>query len=126
MQIIDRTEAARRGQKRYFTGRECVWGHLSERYVSTQACISCLRGDPGTSAGREITLTFTVDKRDAESLQALADYLINFRRDNPDPAMSEDEKGFWVMVGNYKRNNWPVDKIPRTYKSFTLPDGVPL
>jgi hypothetical protein len=126
MQIIERSEASRRGMKRYFTGRECVRGHLSERYVSTQGCLACLRGDPGTSSGLDVVLTFTVDRRDAPSLQALADYLIKYRQDNPDPEMTEDERGFWIMVGNYRRNHWPEAQIPRSYKSFTLPDGVPL
>lgn len=30
-----------RGAKRYFTGKPCPRGHISERYVSTQSCVQC-------------------------------------------------------------------------------------
>ena len=43
LQIISRQDAYEQGQKRYYTGVPCKWGHLSERYVRTQGCIDCLR-----------------------------------------------------------------------------------
>jgi hypothetical protein len=40
--FIEREEARLQGRKRYFTGRPCVHGHETERYVSTGACIACI------------------------------------------------------------------------------------
>lgn len=40
-EIVNRSEAKERGGKRYFTGKECKNGHLSERFVSCMACVEC-------------------------------------------------------------------------------------
>ena len=42
LQIIDRRTAHTRGFKRFFTGKPCRRGHVSERYVSNAACVECL------------------------------------------------------------------------------------
>lgn len=41
-EIISQRDALAKGAKRYFTGRTCKHGHLSERYCSTGGCIACL------------------------------------------------------------------------------------
>ena len=41
MEMISRTEAIKAGLKRFYTGVECIHGHLSERMVSTGACVEC-------------------------------------------------------------------------------------
>lgn len=43
MDIIGRTQAKQAGLTRYFTGKLCVKGHLSERMVSNSKCVVCLR-----------------------------------------------------------------------------------
>lgn len=43
MTPIDRKTAKSHGLTHYFTGELCKNGHLSERYVSTGACVECLR-----------------------------------------------------------------------------------
>lgn len=43
MEIISRSEAKEKGLKRYFTGKPCKKGHVSERYVSTAICCECVR-----------------------------------------------------------------------------------
>lgn len=40
--ILERSEAQKAGLKRYFTGKPCVRGHLSERFVSTHQCCECV------------------------------------------------------------------------------------
>jgi len=40
MKIISRKEAKERGLKRYFTGKPCKNGHVSERYVGS-GCVEC-------------------------------------------------------------------------------------
>ena len=42
MNIISREQALQEGRARYFTGRPCKRGHLSERYVSNSACVACV------------------------------------------------------------------------------------
>jgi len=42
MKIITRKEAIEQGLKRYFTGKPCKRGHISERFVSTCNCIECI------------------------------------------------------------------------------------
>lgn len=39
--IISRVEARSRALQRFFTGIACKYGHLSERYVSTNICVAC-------------------------------------------------------------------------------------
>lgn len=39
--IVTRREAFSRGAKRYFTGKPCRKGHVSQRYVSTWSCVVC-------------------------------------------------------------------------------------
>jgi hypothetical protein len=43
MEIISRAEAMALGLKRYFTGKQCPHGHTAERFVSTFACVDCLK-----------------------------------------------------------------------------------
>jgi hypothetical protein len=41
MEIIARSEAKAKGLKRYFTGKPCKHGHVSERYVVAWHCCEC-------------------------------------------------------------------------------------
>lgn len=41
-QLISRREAWQLGHKRYFTGKPCQQGHITQRYVSSGACLDCL------------------------------------------------------------------------------------
>jgi hypothetical protein len=41
--IISRSAAKTQGLKRYFTGKPCSRGHLTERQVSSGWCLSCLK-----------------------------------------------------------------------------------
>lgn len=41
MNIITRQEAIERGLTRYFTGKPCPQGHLSERYTRKSGCVEC-------------------------------------------------------------------------------------
>lgn len=40
-EIITRKEALERGLKRYFTGKPCKHGHVSERKIGSGMCLSC-------------------------------------------------------------------------------------
>jgi hypothetical protein len=41
MELITLQQARKQGLKRYFTGKPCKYGHLSERLASTKNCIEC-------------------------------------------------------------------------------------
>lgn len=41
MQVISRSDAKAAGQKRYFTGKPCPQGHVSERMVNCKVCVEC-------------------------------------------------------------------------------------
>lgn len=43
MEIITRKEAIEQGLKRYFTGKPCKHGHVSERSVGGRVCVDCTR-----------------------------------------------------------------------------------
>lgn len=43
MEAISREKAKERGLKRYFTGKPCKHGHISERKVSNSGCLECKR-----------------------------------------------------------------------------------
>lgn len=40
--IISRRDAHAQGLKKFYTGKPCVHGHLSERYTSCGNCIKCM------------------------------------------------------------------------------------
>lgn len=42
MQPITRQEALKAGALRYFTGKPCPYGHISERYVKSCQCVECI------------------------------------------------------------------------------------
>lgn len=41
MNLISLREAKRLGLKRYFTGKPCTLGHISERTTSNRSCLEC-------------------------------------------------------------------------------------
>lgn len=42
MKIISRAEARSQGLTRYFTGKPCKKGHISERYSGSGHCVTCM------------------------------------------------------------------------------------
>lgn len=47
MEIITKQQAQAAGLQRYFTGKPCKHGHVSERYTSTGICVECTRRRKG-------------------------------------------------------------------------------
>jgi hypothetical protein len=41
--VVTRSQALALNLRRYFTGRPCKHGHLSERFTNGGACIECMR-----------------------------------------------------------------------------------
>lgn len=50
---ISKSDAKAAGLTRYCTGRPCLHGHFSERYVSTGGCVECLNARSASPEGRE-------------------------------------------------------------------------
>jgi hypothetical protein len=40
---LSRQSALSQGVKRYFTGKSCVNGHISERYAAGRGCVTCIK-----------------------------------------------------------------------------------
>ena len=40
-EVISCREAERRGLKHYFTGKPCRHGHIAQRYVANNKCVTC-------------------------------------------------------------------------------------
>ena len=51
--FISKSDAISKGLNKYFTGRKCKNGHISERYTSNSWCVRCLREKEFTSEERE-------------------------------------------------------------------------
>ena len=43
MEIISRKEAKAKGLTHYFTGKECLYGHLAKRLTANWECTECAR-----------------------------------------------------------------------------------
>ena len=54
MEIITKDAARERGLQRYFTGKPCKHGHVSERYVSTCICVECGKQHSRAGAGKDL------------------------------------------------------------------------
>lgn len=82
MNILSRKDAAFSGLPRFFTGKPCKYGHLSERYVTTGACIQCLRAFSAqyrqaapSHVVPSVRLAAYVHPADAEKVYQTIDYL---------------------------------------------------
>lgn len=41
MDVLTRKDAHERGLKKFYTGKPCKYGHNTQRYVVTGACVTC-------------------------------------------------------------------------------------
>ena len=70
--VVSRLEPKKAGLKRYFTGRPCPHGHVSERWVSGTGCVECHKkrrqDNPADKA-------LGIVKDSVTLLRAMADYV---------------------------------------------------
>ena len=64
-----RKEAAKRGLNKYYTGRNCKRGHISQRYTSTGLCIACV-----AMKARKFSNTIKAACKGMESLEDIYAY----------------------------------------------------
>jgi hypothetical protein len=43
--LLSRKEAQATGEKFFFTGKACKWGHVERRYTASKCCVECVRID---------------------------------------------------------------------------------
>lgn len=89
MQARSASEAREQGLSRYFTGKPCKRGHVTERYTSTKNCVKCVR---------------VVDETwDANNPGKRQEYMKKYRSNNP---LTEEDriKGRKACLAWQKRN----------------------
>lgn len=85
--IVTRAEAVAIGIKRYFTGKPCRHGHISERFTSTTLCVECNR-----EWSRIIRKTNPSKKREKDR---------KYRNENRDKVRENNQKRYAI----WKKNN---------------------
>jgi hypothetical protein len=120
MNVITRRDASRSGQKKFYTGKPCIHGHLSERYVTTGSCIECLRG----TAPDSVRFSVNVHVRDREAVELFVKCLADARTAHMQTPLGRDEEKYWQVIANYRKLGCPDRELPRYYGSFVLQAGV--
>jgi hypothetical protein len=120
MEIIARYDAQDLGLKRYFTGRAYRRGHISERYTSNGMCCTCLYKPVGNTA----RVTVEVHRDDVSAVHEVVRLMNSDRGIQTREPLSADERDYWAMVRRFRSHGAPASAIPRSLRSFTLPEGV--
>lgn len=76
--IITRKDAKLLGLTKYFTGKECINGHLAERYVQSGTCSQCINGN--ASPARHQNSKTLLSLADNLEMTALSDFNTNLQR----------------------------------------------
>lgn len=72
--IVSRSEAVRQGLKKYYTGKPCKRGHLSERRVSTNDCVTCSKERQQTKKEKDRKRQHYIDNKGAYLAKASKRY----------------------------------------------------
>ena len=113
MEIVDRVTAFQNRQLKYFTGRRCKHGHMSERYVKNGACISCLRP---THALELVRLSVRCHPDDAQAFRDMEEALLAART-----AAMDDVPG----AESLKEGQLPRAERERHWAASLLRNGQP-
>ena len=68
MLIIKRKEAIQQGLVKYYTGKACKHGHKAERFISSFACIECVKFRQASSHYRDINLSIRTKNKDSKKI----------------------------------------------------------
>ena len=98
MIVVSRAHAINQGLPRYFTGKSCKHGHLSERYVTNGTCVMCANAafDKWNSKHPGKHLAHVNKWRD-NNLQKVQTIRQKWASNNPDKARQSSK--------NWKRSN---------------------
>lgn len=105
MKIITRKEAKIKGFKKYFSGKPCQKGHISERYVSSYQCCECESLSPNKAL---LHKQYRIRNPEVVSLRSK-----QWRQNNPDKHNLHSR--------NWKKQNPQVDANRRARKLNATP-----
>lgn len=108
--IIPRKHASRVGMVRYFTGKPCGRGHISERQVVNGACLECSAENSAAFRERDPDRAKAIDRRFKETNREV---LAQRRRE----AYAADPERFRAISKNYADRN--KDKLVERRKEYS-------
>lgn len=129
MKVISRKEAKAKGLKRYFTGKPCKWGHISDRRVRNGRCRKC---DGKTSRQRYWSDPEAARERKRKRYwsdpEALRERSRRWREDNigyerervrqrywsdPEAAREASKRAYWSNPepGRVRARRWRADNV---------------
>lgn len=106
MEIITRKEAKELGLVFYFTGEECIKGHISDRYVSTNKCCECLEEQKA-----ENSFQWEERAENRVTKKQKAKEALRFIRETLSEVSETEKTG---LLTNYTFGSEDLDILPRT------------
>jgi len=85
--IISKVEAKASGLRHYFTGVPCKRGHVSERLVSNNNCVDCIRDRPKTPRRENYFKEYDARRRSARK-----DYISTWKKENKHLKSEQDKR----------------------------------
>lgn len=105
--LITRKDARRTGLKLYRTGKPCVHGHVSERYVSCGMCFECNRLSNAEKYRRNPNRSKPYAKRAyQQNPQIVKDRAKAWRKNNPERARASAAKTQAKPGSKERRREW--------------------
>ena len=124
MEVVSREVAKSLKMKRYFTGKPCKYGHLSERLVSTTRCVECIRDYKEVNAGHisEYGRTYINENKDVlaekAKLKREQDKLTRPKRTPMNPATKKANK----RAADKKYREFNKDRRKQWFKNYYASD----
>ena len=103
MEIITRAEAKEKGLKRYFTGKPCKHGHISEKLVSNFSCCECSKERTSESRDKGVYKKYYQENKE-----------LIYRRTREYQKTNKDKKKIWQK--KYREKN--KEKIKERVKVY--------
>lgn len=102
MKVIGRQEAIKQGLLRYFTGKPCLRGHISERAVSHRGCLSCHSENQDPAKARVNGLRYERQNREARRAR--------LRKENIDPEKYNKILEYF-RIKNQERRDFSIGQL---------------
>jgi hypothetical protein len=110
MKIIQRAEAVSEGLSKYFTGKPCKRGHVSERLVSCKVCIACQKiASLDYRARNRAGIAKQAREKRAENPEAYKAYVQRYRGSNKEKV--RDQQSAYK-----KKNRWRINMLTSRYR----------
>lgn len=111
MEIVTRAQAKAAGLKRYFTGKPCKHGHITERYIAGR-CVECLRIRDASPAGKAASAVR--ERRRPHKERAAA-----WRSSHPGYDSRWCEKNQEKRRASWRKFHHATGKLSRRYKKIS-------